>query len=146
MLGSGNRKVVVPFADRLAKLIPPRSVRLRRNFSQLLLAIKAHALLHRYHRLVDHEGQIIANIEEDYATVAELMGGIVAEASGASIPKEMQETIDAVTAATENTPPDEGTTANDIAKLLRLDKSSAWRRLGKAMDKGFIVNGETRRS
>jgi hypothetical protein len=91
--------VVIPFADKLAKLIPPRSVRLRRDFSQLLLAIKAHALLHRRHRLVDDRGRIVANIEDDYATVAELMGGIVAEASGVSVPKEVQETIDAVAAA-----------------------------------------------
>ena len=33
-------------------LIPPKAVRLRRDFSQLLRAIKAHALLHRAHREV----------------------------------------------------------------------------------------------
>ena len=144
-LGAGNCKVVIPFADKLAKLIPPRSVRLRRDFSQLLLAIKAHALLHRHHRPVDDRGQIVANIEDDYATVAELVGGIVAEASGTSIPKEVQETIDAVNATTKTMPSTEGATADKIAKLLRLDRSSAWRRLGVARDKGFIVNLETRK-
>src|SRR5262249_30647847 len=52
-LAAGNCKVVVPFAKELAGLIPPRSVRLRRDFAQVLLATKAHALLHRYHRAVD---------------------------------------------------------------------------------------------
>ena len=143
-LAAGNCTVVVPFAEKLACLIPPRSVRLRRDFAQVLLAIKAHALLHRRHRPVDARGQIVADIDQDYRTVAELMGSIVAEASGAGIEKEVQETIDAVTTATGGLTSEEGATADKIAKLLRLDRSSAWRRLNKAQFKGFIVNLETR--
>ena len=143
-LGSGSCDVVVPFARRLGKLIPPRSVRLRRDFSQVLLAIKAHALLHRRHRLVDERGQVVADIDQDYRPVAELMGGIVAEASGASIPKAVQEVIDAVTAATADLGVGEGVTSDKIAKLLKLDQSAAWRRLRVAMNKGFVVNLETR--
>jgi hypothetical protein len=144
-LAVGNRKVVVPFAATLASLIPARSVRLRRDFTQVLLAIKAHTLIHRQHRDVDNKGQIVADVRRDYRPVAELIGGIVAEASGTSIEKEIQETIDAVAVATANLAPDEGATADKIAKRLRLDKSSAWRRLNKTVFKGFIVNLETRR-
>ena len=144
-LGVGNRKVVVPFARELGRLIPPRSVRLRRDFSQILLAIKAHALLHRNHREVDDLGQIVADINEDYLPVAELMGGIVAEASGTSIQKEVQETIDAVSIACAGAAADQGATAFEVGKLLRLDRSSAWRRCNKACQAGFMVNLETRR-
>jgi hypothetical protein len=144
-LAGGNRKVVVPFAEKLASLIPARSVRLRRDFTQVLLAIKAHALLHRHHRELDDKDQIVADVRYDYRPVAELIGGIVAEASGTSIEKEIQETIDAVTLATADLSLDQGATADKIAKLLRLDKSSAWRRLNKAAFKGFIVNLESRR-
>ena len=144
-LGAGNRKVVVPFAKELGRLIPPRSVRLRRDFSQILLAIKAHALLHRNHREVDDLGQIVADISRDYLPVAELMGGIVAEASGTSIQREVQETIDAVKLASAGIPVEQGATAFQIGKLLRLDKSSAWRRCNKACQAGFVVNLETRR-
>jgi hypothetical protein len=97
-LAAGNCSVFIPFADRLAALIPPRSVRLRRDFGQILLAIKAHALLHRNRRKVDARGQIVAEIG-DYRVVAELMGAIVSEASGTGVGKELQETIDAVKAA-----------------------------------------------
>jgi hypothetical protein len=82
---------------------------------------------------------------QDYHPVAELMAGIVAEASGAGIQKEVQQTIDAVATATADLAADEGATADKIAKLLRLDRSSAWRRLRKAALEGFIVNLETRR-
>ena len=63
------------------------------------------------------------------------MGGIVAEASGTSVSKELQQTIDAVQAANAALSADEGATADKIAKLLKLDKSSAWRRLRVAMNK-----------
>jgi 5S rRNA maturation endonuclease (ribonuclease M5) len=144
-LGAGNCNVVVPFAQQLGQLIPPRSVRLRRDFAQVLLATKAHALLHRAHRKEDDHGQIVADIDLDYVPVARLMGGLVAEASGTGIAKEVQETINAVRVASTNLPADDGATAFEVAKLLKLDKSSAWRRLRVAVDKEFVTNLETRR-
>jgi hypothetical protein len=144
-LATGNCNVVIPFAEKLARLIPPRSVRLRRDFTQILLAIKAHALLHRRQRPVDDRGQIVADVWKDYEPVAALMGGLVAEASGAGITKKLQETIDAVARETADLPPTEGVAAAKIGKLLRLDKSSAWRRLNNATFQGFVVNLETRR-
>jgi hypothetical protein len=144
-LAAGNCNVVVPFARELGRLIPPRSVRLRRDFSQVLLAVKAHALLHRRHRRVDARGQIVADIALDYNPIAELMGGIVAEASGISIAKEVEETVNAVRVASATLSAEDGATAFEVAKLLKLDKSSAWRRLRVAMEKDYVVNLETRR-
>ena len=144
-LAGGNCKVVVPFARALGKLIPPRSVRLRRDFAQILLAIKAHALLHRNHRETDARGQIVADLELDYRPVAELLGGIVSEASGISISEEVQKTLDAVKLANVGKARDEGATAFEIGKALKLDKSSAWRRLKVAMGMDFVVNLEQRR-
>ena len=46
-LAAGERRVFIPFALTLADLLKPKSVRLRRDISQLFRAIKAHALLHR---------------------------------------------------------------------------------------------------
>jgi hypothetical protein len=40
---------------------------------------------------------------------------------------------------------DDGATAFEVAKLLKLDKSAAWRRLGVAMNKGYVTNLETRK-
>jgi hypothetical protein len=41
-------------------------------------------------------------------------------------------------------PYNEGATAFQVAKLLKLDTSTAWRRLRVATNKGFIANMETR--
>ncbi len=145
-LAAGNHKVDIPFAKELGRSIASaKAPRLRRDFGQLLLAVKAHALLNQFHREVDDAGQIVADIDKDYLPVAELLGGIVSEASGASIQKEVQETIGAVKIATANLAHDDGATAFEIAKLLRLDKSSAWRRLRVAAEKDFVINMETRK-
>lgn len=145
-LALGNLKVDVPFAAELGRLIvSAKAPRLRRDFSQILLAIKAHALLNQFHRNTDDQGQIVAEINADYVPVAELMGGIMSEASGVGIEPALQETINAVKIATADLHSDEGATAFEIAKLLKLDKSAAWRRLGVAQNKGYVVNLETRK-
>src|SRR5262249_15695558 len=78
----GGWKVVVPFAEDVADFIRHKeAVRLRRDFTQILLAVKAHALLHQFLRKRTEQGEIIADLDLDYGPVAGLIGHIVAEAS-----------------------------------------------------------------
>jgi hypothetical protein len=142
-LAAGECRVVVPFAEVLSKQIPPVAVRLRRDFGQVLSAVKAHALLHRDQRDSDDAGRIIADIENDYETVRKLTAPIVAQGSGVAVSAAMMETIAAVAKATAGMP--EGADAKAIAKLLKLDRSATWRRLSVACDDGYIVNMEQRR-
>src|SRR5262249_47664582 len=142
-LEAGERRVIVPFSTAMADLIPPASVRLRRDVGQVIRAIKAHALLHRQHRERDDAGQIVADIEHDYAAVRTLMNDLLAESSGVSIKPAMVETIKAVTLATIQMKSDEGATAQAVSKILKLDKSAARRRLLAAVNEGFVRNLET---
>jgi hypothetical protein len=144
-LDLGERRVVVPFAGEMVELIPPAAVRLRRDVGQVIRAVKAHALLHREQRGRDDAGQIVANIEHDYATVRELLNCILAEGSGVAVTKAIAETIDAVAEATKGVNQGEGASAQDIARILKLDKSAARRRLLAARDEGFVVNLEQRK-
>ena len=83
-LEDGECRVVVPFAGELAKLIPPVSVRLRRDFGSLLALVRAHALLYRAVRELDEHGQIIATLD-DYATVRELVDDLISDGIGAQM-------------------------------------------------------------
>ena len=144
-LAGGPCAVDIPFAKELGQeIVSAKAPRLRRDFSQILLAIKAHALLNQHHREIDDGGQVVADIDKDYVPVAELLGGIVSEASGVGIDKAAQETIDAVKVASADKGYEDGATAFEIAKLLKLDNSAAWRRLCVAMTKGYVTNLETR--
>ena len=63
-LALGERRVVVPFAKRLALEIPTVAVRLRRDFLMLLSLVRANALLHRELRGRDERGRIVANMTD----------------------------------------------------------------------------------
>jgi hypothetical protein len=56
-LWNAIREVYIPYAKALSNLIPAKTVRFRRDISQLFTAIKAHTLLH--HDLRFAEGGVI---------------------------------------------------------------------------------------
>ena len=138
-LAAGERRVVVPFSARLAGLVPPVAVRLRRDFRLLLTLIEAHALLHRERRARDDRGRIVATLG-DYAAVRELVADLFAEGVDATVKPETREAV----AAVKSLGKDE-VSVTEIAKALRLDKGAASRRVADAVAHGYLVNAETRR-
>jgi hypothetical protein len=133
---------VIPFADALAVLVPPKAVRLRRDFRLLLTLIEAHALLHRASRECDADDRIIANLD-DYAAVRALVEPLIAAGVEATVPRSIRETVEAVGRLC---PTDEDTASiAGIARELGLDKSAASRRATAARERGYLVNHETRR-
>src|SRR5262249_45731186 len=69
---AGAKEVVVPFADALAKAMPDKPVRLRRDFPRLIQLIKSCALLYQQQRGRDEHGRVVASLG-DYAMVRELV-------------------------------------------------------------------------
>jgi hypothetical protein len=144
-LEPAERRVVVPYAPKLAELIPPLAVRLRRDFPALLTLIKAHALLHQATRLRDETGAIIAALE-DYAAVRALVEDLIAEGMEATVSPAARETVAAVgelVAVAEGEC--QGVTIAAVAQRLKLDKSAASRRVRAAIDKGYLKNLEDHR-
>ena len=94
-LEDSNRNVVIPFADVLASLVPPVTLRLRRDIPAVLGLITTHALLHQAARQRDAQGRIVASLD-DYAVVRELVADLVAESAGASVDDSLRETVEAV--------------------------------------------------
>jgi hypothetical protein len=142
-LVSQSPEVCIPFADRLAELMPPAGVRLRRDFKLVLSLIRTHALLHRATRQTDAEGRVIAQID-DYREVWRLIGDLVAAGVEAKTPKTVRETVEAVVLLLADDKRD-NVTLGDIAKALRLDKSSTSRRVANAVAMGFIRNQEEKK-
>jgi hypothetical protein len=66
------REVLVPFAERLARLIPDTRIEARRAFPHLLGAIQANALLHQFQRELDAQGRVLA-AQDDYQVAARLL-------------------------------------------------------------------------
>jgi hypothetical protein len=144
-IASGPCEVSIPYASKLAELVPPVAVRLRRDFSTLLSLIRAHTLLHQATRERTAEGEVLAEFE-DYAAVRGLVLDLLSAGVESTVPDSVRETVSAVSALQdidEDEP--EGVSVHAIAKALRLDKASASRRLRAAADRGYIVNLENRR-
>jgi hypothetical protein len=136
-LESAEHRVWIPYARKLADLIPPVAVRLRRDFGALLNLIRAHALLHQASRDRDDKGRVIATIEEDYAAVRELVADLVSDGIEVTVPKTVRETVEAVKRLREDSN-GEPVTVVELARELKLDRSAVSRRVRNAKDRGYL--------
>jgi hypothetical protein len=132
-LSKAEHRVTIPYGRRLAELVPPEAVRLRRDFNSLLALIRAHAVLHQATRESDDDGRIVATLD-DYIVVRGLVADVISEGVGAAVSPTVQETVEAVEALTRN---GEAVMAKAVADRLKVDKSNATRRLRKAADDGY---------
>jgi hypothetical protein len=138
----GLRKVIVPYADTMAKLARPLGVRLRRDFGAVLKLVQAHALLHQEGR-EQLDGRIIASFE-DYRVVYSLVSETVNEGVKAAVNNTIRETVEAVIElrqANQNLP----LKVSQVAEYLNLDESAASRRVDSAIRAGYLVNLEDRK-
>jgi hypothetical protein len=135
-LEGAEHRVSIPYAKVLAELIPPVTVRLRRDFGALLNLIRAHALLHQASRDRDAEGRIVATIE-DYAAVRELVADLVSEGLEATVPKTVREPVEAVKRL-RKTSSGEPVTVAELARELKLDRSAMSRRVRNAKDRDYL--------
>jgi hypothetical protein len=141
-IGLNRVAVVVPFARRLSVATDSRAVRMRRDFPSVLGLVQAHALLHRESRSTNELGHLLATVD-DYAAVHGLVSDLVAYASGEAVPPEIRETVDVVRELI--TPPRfDGVTVADVAKELDIHRTSAQRRLNRAVSMGFLSRSDRR--
>jgi hypothetical protein len=140
-LESERPTVRVPFLRALAELIPPVSVRLRRDFPTLVSLVRAHALLAEGSRQADPAGAVVATVA-DYAIVRELIADLVADAADRSVAPSIRDTVRHVASLVAI---DAETTVLSVAHALGIDKSSASRRVRSAIDHGYVKNLEDHR-
>lgn len=133
----GERRVIVPFAEILAELVPAKAVRMRRDFRQLLMCVEAVALLHQCQRERSTDGSIIATIA-DYSIARDLLSPVFQAITSEGLTQVIRETVEAV-------PPEGETTLANMAKRLSLAKSTASYRVGRAIGGGWLTNEETRK-
>jgi hypothetical protein len=132
----GERRVVVPFAEALAELVPTDNVRMRRDFPQLLNMVASSALLHQLQRGRTADGAIEATIA-DYALAKRLLAPVFEVVAAEGLTPSVRETVKAVIAGEKI-----GVTL--LAKRLKIGKSTCSERVTKALAGGWLVNDETR--
>ena len=137
-LETQTKDVNIPYARELAERIPPVAVRLRRDFTTLLSLIKSNALLHQVSRERNEKGEIVA-VPDDYRTVYQLAGDLIAEGVEATVPERVRETVEAARKMTDKEDKTYATT-RDIANCLKIDRRAAERRLKTALSLSYLKN------
>lgn len=138
----GDRKVKIPFSEALGHLVSARTVRMRRDFTQILTLIMAHALLHQRQRERDDRGRVLADAR-DYDAIYDLAAPVFGAIAADGVTPAIRETVDAVKLASG--PSKEPVPLGKVAELLGLDKGTASRRVKICTESGWLVNDEDRR-
>jgi DNA-binding Lrp family transcriptional regulator len=141
-LEGAEHRVIIPFAEVLAEIVPAAAVRLRRDFGAILNLISAHAILHQAIRARDAGDRIVATTD-DYVAVRELVADLVAEGVEATVSEIVRETVEAVGGCLKEE--GDSITIAALARRLKLDKSAMWRRVKSAIALGYLKNEETRK-
>ncbi len=142
-LQGAERRVIVPYAETLAEIIPLLAVRLRRDFGTLLALIRTHAFLHQATRARDDTGQVVATLTH-YAVVRELVADLMAEGIEASVPPIVRATVEVVQELTAGVA-GRTVTNKQVAQRLGIDSPPTLRRVRMAIERGFLKNEETRK-
>ncbi|HEV2491967.1 MAG TPA: hypothetical protein VG204_02725 [Terriglobia bacterium] len=145
-LAAANHRVVIPYASALAEQIPPVAVRLRRDFKAILSLIQAHAIVHQASRKQDDRGRIIATFE-DYRAVRDIVSDIVSDGVQLTTSQATRQTVEAVREANERGSrcEEDGASVKEVADSLKLDVSTASRRVKVCLKNGYLRNLESRR-
>jgi DNA-binding transcriptional ArsR family regulator len=138
-LAAGERRVAIPFARALARHahLYVNSVRMRRDFRQVLTTVKAHALLHREHRKRDAQGRIVATAY-DYEVAYDLLAARLAQGAGLTLKRNDERVLDKLRDLSEES--ERGVTVAELVRALDLNQTTVNRRLMKLVTNGFVEN------
>lgn len=135
-------KVSIPYWRTLATLMPPAEIRMRRDADKVHTLICANALLHQNTRARDHDGHIVATLE-DYEVVWNLVGDLIGIEVGTIIPNEVRETAGAVKSIYEK----RGgvlVSLNELTEFLdNKSKTTVLRHAREAVEKELLISMDT---
>jgi hypothetical protein len=131
--------VHIPFADTLADLVPHKSVRMRRDFRQLLSVIEALALMHVTRRTI-RAGWLEATIGEDYRRARELLAPLFDTLATEGVTAAVRETVLAVQ------PVEIDVSQAVLGQRLKLSRSTVSWRVRRALEGGWLVDEAPPRS
>lgn len=139
-----EHRVIIPFAPALAMIVDVKGPRVRRDFDKVRALIKCHAMIHQVNREKDKEGRIIAT-QKDYRIIRSLLNDFMSQSLEHSVSKNIRETVKAVKKLLlekDINSDFEGITNNELAKELKFDRVTAYRRTLDAENSGYLINVE----
>ena len=134
---AGERRVLVPFAEHVADLMPSNSIALRRHGKQLFTTIKTIAFLHQLNRERITDGEVVATVD-DHSQARKLLAPMFQSVVSEGLTDALRETVETVKK-------DETVTVSEIAQWLGISKSAASSRVKRCIKEGWLQNKEHRK-
>jgi hypothetical protein len=131
-------RVRIPFAPRIAELIPASAVRLRRDAQTVFTLTAAHAALHSDLRERDDEEHVIATTA-DYSAARDLLDPILGASVEHVVPAWARDTWDATPEL-----PEEAITYAQLGRALGIGTDAARTRALRLEESGEVINLESR--
>jgi hypothetical protein len=135
LAGQDNR-VVIPYARALASLIQAYDVRQRRDITLLFNTIETLTIMHQVNRDRNRDGYLVATLR-DYEMARDLLNDLLSQGIGATVSKNIRETVAAVKHLTANA---EHTNNTALEKVMKVGKSALYDRVNNALASGYIVD------
>jgi hypothetical protein len=140
LIGMLPKKVVAPFMETVAELVPPVADRLRRDLGRVRNIVYTSALIHQYSRERDADGNIIATID-DYAVAYEIAAAPIMDSVEAGTSHVMARLISAVRELMEESG-EAPMTIKAVAAKISVDESVVSKQVKTAIRRGFLINLE----
>ena len=140
---AGVKNIKVPFAKSLARLVPRKDVRIRRDFKQVLAVTQTIAFLAQRKR-DESDGWIVATVD-DYASARALLTSALDKHTNDGITDAVRKVFEAVDAELKD--PDKPITVSlpALGERMGVTKSTAHYRARRAIASGYLVNAEERK-
>src|SRR3989344_9541064 len=132
----GMHHVSIPFATTLARMVPAKEVRMRRDFLQLLTCIQAIALMYQCQRKRTSDGWVLA-IFDDYTEARNLLANLFDAIASEGLTTAIRQTVEIVATHGE-------INQTELAKVLGLAASTVSWRVRRAIKTGWLVRTSER--
>lgn len=132
----GIHQVAIPFASTLARVVPAKDVRMRRDFLQLLTCIQAIALLYQCQRERTSDGWVLATFD-DYAEARNLLAHLFDAIVSEGLTPAIRQTVEIVATHSE-------INQTELAKVLGLAASTVSWRVRRAIKAGWLIRTNDR--
>lgn len=132
----------MPYSDWLGEQVMSRTLRVRRDFTQLLSFIHASTIEHRFQRRTSENGRIVANLA-DYAIVRTLVLDAFQAVQAEGITDADREMVAVVSKLATGT--GKGVSQADIRAETKASKSTVSYRINRLLESGHVIDKAERK-
>ncbi|WP_147448161.1 hypothetical protein [Mesorhizobium sp. YM1C-6-2] len=138
-IADNKMTVRIPYAERIADLLPTTGYKIQRDFPKVLALVRACALVHYNQRQTEGESGILAD-RSDYETVYALINKPLSEGIEATVKQPVRTVVEKVAELQAVGHSGDGISHSKLAEVLGIDRSTVGRNINAGISAGYLEN------